>query len=35
MNSVDTSFITQLYEQLARLRMELRARELERKEATA
>lgn len=35
MNSVDTSFIIDLYEELARLRMELRARELQRKEASA
>jgi hypothetical protein len=34
MNSVDTSFIIDLYEQLARLRTELRARELQRKEAS-
>jgi hypothetical protein len=34
MNSVDTSFIIDLYEQLARLRTELRARELRRKEAS-
>jgi len=33
MNSVDTSFIAELYAQLARLRTELRTRDLQRKEA--